>query len=356
VNTIPFRCDDCKVYFRTSWDLKFHQTKTKTPCVKPGTFKFMCGKCAYRTNLKWLFDRHQKKQDCTYKCRVLQCEKCDQVFERKTWFDTHIKKDICAVPLHMKKCNECKTIKVLSEFFLCKKGHKQRQEKCKDCSRCPHGKFPGMCTDVKCRGDVIPRKYCVICTVTKLGKNRYETQICAGCSNDMDLDPMERAEIKMKHLIEDLVDIPSSEADRTIASSKNCAHLSKRRPDIVFVVDTHLVIVVEIDEDSHSYRPAECEMAKISEQNEAIQLSEGMENCRVITLRVNPDKYHGGDFTLDNRAFAVARRIIEIRDEYQLMNVVPRDGYMRVEYFYYHERAYPKIEAQKSFTDVLVFP
>ena len=316
----------------------------------------MCGKCAYRTNDKYTFARHKKQQDCTKKFLVLQCEKCDQVFEEKTRLHAHIKKDICAIPLHMKKCNVCKTIKELSEFYFCKDGHKQRLGKCKDCSRCPHGKVPGCCTDVKCRGDVIPRKYCVICTETKLGKNRYEIQICAGCCKDMDLDPMERVEIKMKNLIENFVDIPSSEADRTIASSKICAHLSKRRPDIVFVVDTRLVIVVEIDEESHSSRPAECEMAKISEQNEAIQLSKGMENCRVITLRVNPDKYHGGDVTLHDRAFAVARRIIEIRDEYQLMNVVPRDGYMRVEYFYYNERAYPTIEAQKSFTDVLVFP
>ena len=71
---------------------------------------------------------------------------------------------------------------------------------------------------------------------------------------------------------------------------------------------------------------------------------------------MNPDKYHGGDVTLDDRAFAVAKRIIKIRDEYQHMNEVPRDGYMPVEYFYYHERTYPTIEAQNSFTDVLVFP
>jgi len=208
VNTIPFRCNDCKVYFRTGYSLKTHQTRNN--CVKPGIFRFMWGKCAYRTNEKWLFDIHQKKQDCTKKFLVLQCEKCDQVFEEKKWLDSHTKKDICTVPLHMKKCNVCKTIKVLSEFFFSKNGHKQRSEKCKDCWRCPHGKLLQQCSDVKCRGNVIPRKYCIICTVTKLGKNQYETQICAGCRRDMDLDPMEmeHAEIKMKKLIENFIDGP----------------------------------------------------------------------------------------------------------------------------------------------------
>ena len=117
-----------------------------------------------------------------------------------------------------------------------------------------------------------------------------------------------------------------------------------------------MVIVIEIDEDSHEQYESSCEMAKICQQNAAIQLCDGLESVDVITIRLNPDAYHIGKVSRETRAEAVAKRVNELIDEYGEKQAYERTGYQRVEYFYYHEKSQHHIDAQGQISDVMVFP
>jgi len=352
VNSSPFQCEKCNVYFPTKASLDNHRNK-KTPCVKVGVFKYVCAKCSYKTNHPNAYQRHvNRKTDCSGSEKILQCQQCNQVFNRQSKLDIHIAKCI-GIP-GMKKCKDCGIIQPKHDF----QNGKGRCNKCiYEIRKCVHGKAPGFCPEKECwTNGLVPRNFCKICCETQLGGRTYKTQICAGCEKSAGISPPERVEIQMKLLLEELVGIQATMADKTPAVGVNCAHLAKKRPDIVFRVEDYLVIVVEVDEDCHAYYPVECELAKVSIQNEAIQLSEGVANVPIITLRVNPDKYHGGDVPLEERARLVASRMKELGKEYQKKKNEPSNGYMRVEYFYYDERYYDRIEETKKYFPVMVFP
>ena len=106
-------------------------------------------------------------------------------------------------------------------------------------------------------------------------------------------------------------------------------------------MDNQVVIVVEVDERCHSEYSVECKLSKVMQQSEAIQLSNGLNNVAVITLRLNPDNYHVGKVSLDERVTVVANRIKEIQEEFDnKKESASGTGYMRMEFFYYHERLY----------------
>jgi hypothetical protein len=117
-----------------------------------------------------------------------------------------------------------------------------------------------------------------------------------------------------------------------------------------------VVIVIEIDEDSHVHYESSCEISKISQQNAAIQLCDGLESVDVITIRLNPDAYHIGKVSRETRAKTVADRVNELIDEYGEKQAYERTAYQRVEYFYYHKKAQHHIDAQGQISDIMVFP
>ena len=76
-----------------------------------------------------------------------------------------------------------------------------------------------------------------------------------------------QVEIQMRNLLEDLVGLEATMADKSPATGKNCSHFPNKRPDILFRVGDHLVIIVEINENCHvSYPVLECDIAKVSIQ------------------------------------------------------------------------------------------
>ena len=356
------------------------------------SFKYMCPKgCGYGTNRCREYNRHlNKKKDCTtlpdQNKAIFKyiCPKCGYGTNDKSHYNKHLnrKKDCTPVPEGSKRCSKCNQVKNKMEFHMghadckicfqisrkCKHGrqrstckecggsqiceHNRLRSQCKECggrSICKHNRQRSKCPD--CQGPVISKLICKICIKTLLGsRNRIQLGICAKC--DPEAEIMRTEEI-MREMIIELIKFEPSSIDSSIIGV-SCQELEKRRPDFIYVLP-NVVIVIEIDEDSHVHYESSCEISKISQQNAAIQLCDGLESVDVITIRLNPDAYHIGKVSRETRAKAVADRVNELIDEYQ-DKFYDRTGYQRVEYYYYHEKAQHHIDAQKCISDVKVFP
>lgn len=170
---------------------------------------------------------------------------------------------------------------------------------------------------------------------------RISLGICAGCEPDTP----ERTEIIFGDMIIEAFGYEPNAKDKTLATGTACNGLQNRRPDLLWVYPGKVAVVLEIDEDSHVDRESSCELRKISEQNEAIQLLEGCECIPVYTIRVNPDAYDGGNVTKKERVEKVAgllRDIIHGDHEYE------QNGYMKVIFCYYHSKSRHHIDAHKA--------
>jgi hypothetical protein len=132
-----------------------------------------------------------------------------------------------------------------------------------------------------------------------------------------------------------------------LASGSACEGLDKRRPDLLWIVEGKVAVVVEIDEHSHSsgYEPS-CEVRTISEQNLAIQQSDGCHNIPVFTIRVNPDSYDVETVQKEKRADMVANKVKELLEgEYE------RNGYAKLFFCCYHTSSNHLIEEQMKHWD-----
>ena len=374
---------------------------SKTP---QNEYKFVCERgCGYKTNHKGHFNAHlNKKTPCEYVCprncgyktnrlfnltlhlnKKKPCEppipgvekhsenqyvcpkNCGYKTNHKGNFDAHLnKKKPCKpqVPDDMKICCKCNVTKSKTEFNKQSKRKDGLYSWCKACTneslKCEHGNYRDRCPKCIDYSKGIPKRLCKICLETQLCGKRIEIGICAGC----DTNKAPRIEIEMRRLIEKYVGHEASSTDTTIANDDQiCENMTKHRPDITFA-DPTVVIVVEIDEDGGHVHPSyesKCESKKITSQNEAIQNIPMYENIPVITLRVNPDQYNGSKRPskeeLAERAKEVSARIREILNYYSGKKP-EREGYYRVEYFYYHEKAHKHIEHQRQYSDVCVYP
>ncbi|MGA0999661.1 MAG: hypothetical protein ACO3RQ_08990 [Litorivicinaceae bacterium] len=180
-----------------------------------------------------------------------------------------------------------------------------------------------------------------MCFATRLDGRRISLGICAECEPNTP----ERTEITFGKMIIEAFGYEPNIKDKTMATGSACNGLRNRRPDLLWVYPGKVAVVVEIDENSHVDRESSCELRKISEQNEAIQLLEGCECIPVYTIRVNPDAYDGGNVTKKERAEKVAgllRDIIHGDHEYE------QNGYMKVIFCYYHSKSRHHIDAHKA--------
>jgi hypothetical protein len=205
--------------------------------------------------------------------------------------------------------------------------------------RCPHNKLLGTCTE--CPYTTVPRMICKICVSKTMSGRRLTLGICAECEPNTP----ERTEITFGKMIIEAFGYEPNAKDKTMATGSACNGLQNRRPDLLWVYPGKVAVVVEIDEDSHIDRESSCELRKISEQNEAIQLLEGCECIPVFTIRVNPDAYDGGNVTKKERAERVAgllRDIIHGDHEYE------QNGYMKMIFCYYHSKSRHHIDAHKA--------
>ena len=353
----------------------------KKPCQPPipGVEKnaenqYVCPRnCGYKTHIKNDLTRHlNRKKPCEPPIPGVEKNAENQyVCPRNCGYKTSEKSDLTRhlnrkkpckpqVPDDMKICCKCNVTKLKTEFHTHSMTKDGLYSWCKACvyeSRtCEHGNLRDRCPECIDFSKGIPKKLCKICLETQVCGKRIEIGICAGC----DTNKAPRIEIKMRHLIKKYVGHEASSIDTTIANDNQmCENMTKHRPDITFA-DTTVVIVVEIDEDGgHPNRESDCESKKITSQNEAIQKIPMYENIPVITLRFNPDQYNGSKIPSteerEKRAKEVSARIRELLDCYSDKEP-ERNGYYRVEYFYYHEKAHKHIEHQKKYSDVCVYP
>ena len=208
--------------------------------------------------------------------------------------------------------------------------------------RCEHGRLKDLC--LECTRIIVPRTICSICREKILSGRRLTLGKCAECESTTP----ERIEITFGNMIIEAFGYEPNARDKTMASGSACNGLQNRRPDLIWVYPGKVAVVVEIDEDSHSSRESSCELRKISEQNEAIQLLEGCECIPVYTIRVNPDAYDGGNVIKKERAEKVAGLLGDIlhgEHEYE------QNGYMKVIFCYYHSKSRHHIDAHKAVFD-----
>ena len=205
--------------------------------------------------------------------------------------------------------------------------------------RCKHGRIKLQCTDCPIN-EIVPKSICKGCLSKLLSHKRRETGICAECDKTLP----ERTEITFGQLIIDQVGFEPTSKDKIVASGPACKGLDKRRPDLLWVVHGQVAVVVEIDELSHisGYEPS-CEVAKITEQNYAIQMSDGCKMIPVYTIRVNPDSYDVKKVQKKTRAKMVANKVKELlKGEYE------PNGYAKVFFCCYHTSSNHLIEKHKK--------
>ena len=215
---------------------------------------------------------------------------------------------------------------------------------------CGHGNHIGRCAECPL-GDILYKGMCTCCRVVQVCRAQREIGICAGCSRAMNEIP-QRIEKIFGDMIIDFIGHPPNLTDKTVATGESCREegLDNRRPDLVYVNhETGSAVVIEIDEDSHANRDVSCELRKVSEQTLAIQKLDGLENCSVFTIRVNPDKYDGGSIERRDRARAVSKFTKE-----SLNTKSDRVGHHEIRFMYYHSKAIKYINEYKKFWKCLI--
>lgn len=129
-----------------------------------------------------------------------------------------------------------------------------------------------------------------------------------------------------------------------------------RHPDATLISNEEngLNIVIEIDENSHTDRPIECELAKLCDQTSAIKKLNGSESV-VWTIRVNPTLSAKDTTPLEDRMKRVADRVNWLL---QLdLNELKRDFGKRVHLpiveYHYYRRKNKHVQAALAATDAV---
>ena len=209
---------------------------------------------------------------------------------------------------------------------------------------CEHGNRIGQCPECPL-GDRLYKTMCTSCRVVGLDMKRRALGLCQGCSKEMNKLPPSTEKIFGDMIIE-AMGHPPNLINRTLATGEACKteKLDKRRPDLLWVnYETGAAVAIEIDEDSHSDRETSCELRKVSEQTLAIQKLEGLEQCSVLTIRINPDAYDGRHVTRLERA-----RVAAEFAKKALSSKTERTGYHEVRFMYYHSKARRHISKYKK--------
>jgi len=162
---------------------------------------------------------------------------------------------------------------------ICKHGIYKRN--CKDCggeAYCNHGKFKQYCKD--CGGSQLCKsEWCETIASTK----KYEGY-CMFCF--MHLFPDKKVARNYKTKEKDVIDrVKEAFPDFSWVHDKKVQDgCSKRRPDLLLDLGSHIVIV-EIDENKHSGYDSSCENKRLME------LSQDVHHRPIVFIRFNPDKY-----------------------------------------------------------------
>jgi hypothetical protein len=164
--------------------------------------------------------------------------------------------------------------------------HKKNKSKCKHCiggSICSHNKRKEMCK--KCGGSALCKNEW--CETSKSAK--YEG-FCMPCfvnnPENIDKPNVRNYKTKERDVIERIKqDFPNFTWIHDKKVQDGC---SKRRPDLLLDMGTH-VIIIEIDENKHTDYDCSCENKRL------MQISQDLQHRPVIFIRFNPDDYTNKD-------------------------------------------------------------
>ena len=196
-------------------------------------------------------------------------------------------------------CKECGGISICE--------HGKIKANCKECggsSICEHGKYKAQCKDCGGSAFCIHKKwkaYCKICGGSKLCKSswcetygnlKYE-KYCLACfvnnPENQNKTLMRNYKTKEKEVVDR---IKQTFTDFTWVSDKKVQDgCSRRRPDLLLDMGTH-IIIVEVDENKHTDYDCSCENKRLME------LSQDLQHRPIIFIRFNPDDYTNQEGTL----------------------------------------------------------
>ena len=265
-----------------------------------GKFKFICRECSSST-----FCEHGKRklrckdcsgsQICEHGKEKRQCKKCGG-------------SGICEHGKQKPSCKDCSGSQICDhgkQRYLCKKcggsgicehgkekrrckkcgglgicEHGKDQRNCKECggsSFCKHGKNKGTCID--CGG----WKLCKSEWCETVGNPKYNGY-CVPCC--IHIHPEIKMSRNYKTKEKEVVDnIKQNFPDFTwIADKRVQDGCSKRRPDLLLDMGTH-IIIIEVDENKHSNYDCSCENKRLME------LSQDLQHRPIVFIRFNPDAY-----------------------------------------------------------------
>lgn len=218
---------------------------------------------------------------CIHQKRKIECKECKG-------------SAICEHNKQKRYCYDCKGSSVCE--------HKKRKSECKECNGsriCEHKKRKSQCID--CEGSYICvhkklKSHCKECGGSSLcksewcekqGNPKYE-KYCLFCY--INLYPDNKIVKNFKTKERDVVDrIQKIFPNFTWVHDKKIQDgCSRKRPDLLLDLGSHLIIV-EIDENSHSNYDCSCENKRLMELSKDV----GFRN--IVFIRFNPDDYIDND-------------------------------------------------------------
>jgi len=189
-------------------------------------------------------------------------------------------------------CKEC------GGSSICEHGKQKRY--CKECGGsafCEHGKFKSICKE--CGGSAFcehgkQKRYCKECGGSALCKSSWcETNankkyegFCMPCfvnnPENQDKPAMRNYKTKEKEVVDRITQMFVNFT--WVADKKVQNGCSKRRPDLLLDMGSH-IIIVEVDEDKHTNYDCSCENKRLME------LSQDLNHRPIVFIRFNPDAY-----------------------------------------------------------------
>ncbi|AEO97675.1 hypothetical protein ENVG_00281, partial [Emiliania huxleyi virus 84] len=273
-------------------------------------------------------------QICEHSRRRNQCKECggSQICEHNRDRSTCKQcggSSICEHSRQRSKCKEC------GGASICE--HNRERSNCKECggaSICEHNRQRRQCKECAPIGS---KNFCQICCATMLSSHRMRQGIimCAKC----DAEVPQRTEHWIRDKLLQLGIYEPSAADDILFGGSECTEINKRRrPDLIWFGEDSRVLIVEIDEHSHTssgYQPS-CESAWISDMTD-VCLKLNMQPPHVI--RFNPDAYDAETVGINVRIDELYTKI----DTFLTAQFEPCNA-PTVEYMYYHSNAQAYID------------
>lgn len=242
-------------------------------------------------------------------------------------------------------------VKVIKKVKEIRCPHGRRKSHCKCCAGsqiCIHSRRKQECTECARCDLAIPinRNICRVCRGKHLSKRRRIVGVCATCFTKRP----PRTEHVFGDMIISEVGFEPNLKDQVVSLEECVKRISSRRPDLVWIIPERVIVVVEIDEDSHAGYSAQAEISKIKEQNDALRRLQNCEETVVFTIRVNPDVYDGARTTVKERARVVGGMVKQC-----IRGKITSARSDNIVFAYYHSKASHLIREQSKHFSLINF-